>query len=321
MRMLREVARLGSFGAAANALSYTPSAVWQQMAALEREAGTPLFERRPRGARLTDAGRALLAHAELVLERLDRAEGEVAAIARGEAGTLLFGSFPTATEAFVARAVRMFQDRHPGVELHFRDAEPYEHVLSLQALECDCALMFDFDGWPARRNYEGELVSEREDVIYEDLFDDPYFLALPNEHPLAAHDKVAIRQLVGEPILGSPNDCAPWGVELARLCESEGFEAGFESRYFTVDFHAVQALVATGRGVSLLPELSLACVRSDISIRPLDPPPVRHVKLGFPPSSYRSPACEALVDVVRQVIAADGSSDPPAWRARTTRMD
>jgi molybdate transport repressor ModE-like protein len=302
IRMLREVARLGSFGAAAKELSFTPSAVWQQMAALEREAGTQLFERGPRGARLTHSGQVLLAHAEVALGRLDRAEAELAAIARGEGGQLRFGSFPTATESFVACAVRAFRSRHPGVDLHFRDAEPYEQVVRLERLELDCAVMFDLDSWPAARSYEGEVMSDRDDVIYEDLFEDPYFIALPAGHRLSAHDTVTLSQLAGEVILGSPNECAPWGVDLMQLCEREGFEPRFEPRYHAHDFHSVQALVATGQGLSLLPWLSLGSVRSDILIRRLEPTPTRHVKLGFPPTSYRSAACDALVDILHEVI-------------------
>lgn len=309
--MLLEVARLGSFNGAAKALDFTPSAVWQQMRALEQEAGTQLFERAPRGMRLTDAARVLVAHAEGALTGLDRAEAELAAIARGEGGRLLFGSFPTATESFVAEVVRLFRDSHPGVELHFKDAEPYEHVLELEALECDCVVMFDLDGWPSARSYDGNLVSEKDEVVYEALFDDPFRLALPRDHPLAAHDTVALTELAGEAILGSPKDCAPWGVELARLCRLEGFEPRFHPHYHTVDFHAVQALVAAGQGISLLPELSLGCVRTDLAIRSLEPTPVRHVKLGFPPTSYRSATCEALVGILQSVIEERFGADDP----------
>lgn len=307
--MLREVARLGSFGAAAKALSFTPSAVWQQMAALEREAGTQLFDRGPRGARLTQSGEVLLAHAQITLDQLDRAEAEIAAIARGEGGRLLFGSFPTATESFVACAVRTFRSRHPGVDLHFRDAEPYEQVVRLEALQLDCAVMFDLDDWPAARNYEGEMLSERDDVVYEDLFDDPYFIALPAGHRLAAHDTVALGELAGEVILGSPYDCTPWGIELARLCKQEGFDPRFEPRYHAHHFHSVQAMVATGQGLSLLPWLSLGCIRNDIVIRPLQPTPARHVKVGFPSTSYRSAACDAMVAILHEVV--DGLDRSP----------
>jgi len=301
--MLREVARLGSFGAAAKELSFTPSAVWQQMAALERESGTQLFERGPRGARLTQSGEVLLAHAEVALDRLDGAEAELAAIARGEGGRLLFGSFPTATATFVARAIQRFRSRHPSIDLHFRDAEPYEQVLRLETLELDCAVMFDLDSWPAARSYEGKMVSDRDEVIYEELFDDPYFLALPTDHPLAVQETVALSELAEETILGSPKDCAPWGTDLAQLCRREGVEPRFEPRYHAHDFHSMQALVAAGQGLSLLPWLALGSVRGDIEIRPLEPTPVRRVKLGFPPTSYRSAACDAFVEILQEVIA------------------
>ncbi len=302
IRMLREVSRLGSFAAAAEALSFTPSAVWQQMAALEREAGTQLFDRGRRGTRLTHSGEILLAHAEVALERLDRADAELAAIARGDGGRLLFGSFPTATESFVASAVGVFRSRYPGVDLHFRDAEPYEQVVRLERLQLDCAVVFELDSWPIGRTYDGELTSDGNEVVYEALFDDPYFLALPARHRLAAHKTVALNELADELILGSPNDCAPWGTDLAHLCHREGFQPRFEPRYHAHDFHAVQALVATGQGLSLLPWLSLQSVRSDIVIRPVEPAPARHVKLGFPPTSYRSAACEALVGILHEII-------------------
>ncbi len=96
-----------------------------------------------------------------MIDRLDRAEGELAAVARGRAGRMLFGSFPTATEAFVAAALASFQAHHPRVETRFVDGEPYEQVLRLEALELDCAVIFDLDGWPAARAYDGHLVSER----------------------------------------------------------------------------------------------------------------------------------------------------------------
>jgi DNA-binding transcriptional LysR family regulator len=308
--MLLAVARLGSFNAAAKALAFTPSAVWQQMRALEQEAGTQLFERGPRGMRLTESGQILVGHADVALRQLDQAEAELTAIARGEGGRLLFGSFPTATESFVADVVSLFRAAHPDVELHFRDAEPYEHVPSLEALKCDCVVMFDLDGWPSARRYDGELVSGKEDVVYEPLFDDPYSLALPADHRLVGHETVALAQLAGEVILGSPEKCAPWGVELARLADLEGFEPRFAAHYDSHDFHAMQALVAAGQGLSLLPELSLGCIRRDIAIRPLEPTPVRHVKLGFPRTSYRSAACDALVAILRDVIEERFGVDP-----------
>src|SRR3954469_12508767 len=117
LTVLREVAQRGSFSAAAEALSFTQSAVSQQIAALERESGTKLIERNPRGLRLTDAGRALVDHADAILARLDDAEEELAAIAGLRGGRLRLATFQSAGATLVPRAVGEFHRRHPSVEL------------------------------------------------------------------------------------------------------------------------------------------------------------------------------------------------------------
>src|ERR671920_331641 len=129
MRVLREVAQRGSFSAAADALAYTQSAVSQQIAALEREAGTRLVERNARGVRLTDAGRALVEHADAILARLADAEAELEAIAGLRGGRLRLATFPTAGATLVPHAIREFNQRHPDVELvHLLD-DPMHLVL------------------------------------------------------------------------------------------------------------------------------------------------------------------------------------------------
>src|ERR671933_2743113 len=117
MRVLREVVACGSLSAAAAALSYTQSAVSQQVAALERECGAKLLERGPRGIRLTDAGRALVEHADAILARLDDAEEELAAIAGLRGGRLRIATFQSAGATLVPRALGEFHRRHPDVEL------------------------------------------------------------------------------------------------------------------------------------------------------------------------------------------------------------
>src|SRR3954454_19274118 len=116
MRVLREVARRGSFSAAAESLAYTQSAVSQQIAALEREAGTRLVERNARGVRLTDAGRALVEHADALLARLDDAEAELEAIAGLRGGRLRLASFPSAGATIMPQAIARFRARPPALE-------------------------------------------------------------------------------------------------------------------------------------------------------------------------------------------------------------
>src|SRR5919108_1652283 len=132
MRVFKEVAARGSFSAAAEALSYTQSAVSQQIAALERETGTTLLHRGSGGIRLTDAGRALSSHADAVLARLADAEQELAAIAGLRGGRIRLASFPSAGATLVTRAVSLFRERYPEVELTLAEGEPDETVPRLR---------------------------------------------------------------------------------------------------------------------------------------------------------------------------------------------
>src|SRR5436305_3766930 len=146
LQVLREVAAQGSFSAAATELSYTQSAVSQQIAALEAEVGTALVERLPRGVRLTPAGAALVEHAEGILARLDAAEAEMAAITGLRGGQLRMASFPTAGANLMPLAISIFRAQHPEVELTLAEGEPEELIPRLVAGEFDLALLFEFPG-------------------------------------------------------------------------------------------------------------------------------------------------------------------------------
>src|ERR671928_1161268 len=172
MRVLREVAAQSSFSAAAEKLGYTQSAVSQQVAALEREAGSTLIERNPRGIRLTDAGEALVRHADKILARLAEAEAELEAIAGLRSGRLRLATFPTAGATLVPHAVREFNQRHPEVELSLIEAEPHESLPLLRAGELDLILVEDTD-----------VRDDDEDVELVHLLDDPMHLVLPTDHP------------------------------------------------------------------------------------------------------------------------------------------
>src|SRR5918999_5980659 len=117
MRVLREVAVKGSFSAAAESLSFTQSAVSQQIAALEREAGAVLVERSARGVRLTQAGEAVVRHADQILARLSEAEAELEAIAGLRGGRLRLAAFESAAATLMPLAIAEFRAEHPSVEL------------------------------------------------------------------------------------------------------------------------------------------------------------------------------------------------------------
>src|SRR3954449_7860760 len=140
MRVLREVARRGSFSAAADTLAYTQSAISQQIAALEREAGAKLVERNARGVRLTDAGRALVEHADVILARLADAEAELEAIAGLRGGRLRLAAFPSAGATIMPEAISRFRARPPARRLPPEPADPEPALVGLRAGDADLIL-------------------------------------------------------------------------------------------------------------------------------------------------------------------------------------
>jgi DNA-binding transcriptional LysR family regulator len=315
LAVLREVGARGSLAAAAKALSYTPSAVSQQMTALSRDLGVALFERTPRGLRLTDSAHALIAHCEAVFERLAEAQTELEAITGGVGGRLRLGSFPTATVAFTARAIERFRRLHPGVELRFADGEPYESVARLKERELDIAVIFEFDHWTAATDYDGASVCDDCDIECVELFDDPFHVVMPRGHPLARREQVELPDLADERVLGAPSSCSPWGADFRRLCRAAGFEPAFESCYRTADFAALQAIVATGRGITLVPELALGSTHPGTVVRRLGGGGlVRHVRLATLAGVTRSPVVRAMVTVLLE------TAQPQVTAAHTSNL-
>src|SRR4051812_10372395 len=133
LRMLGEVARQGSFSAAADVLYLSQSAVSQQVATLEREIGMPLLERTTSGPKLTNAGRVLISHADAVFSRLEEAEHELKAIAGLEGGELRIASFASASATLLTEALGEFRGRYPDVRLSVTEAEPEDSLPRLRA--------------------------------------------------------------------------------------------------------------------------------------------------------------------------------------------
>src|SRR4051794_25597064 len=189
LRVLREVAARGSFSEAANALSYTQSAVSQAVATLEAELGVTLIERDRGAIRASAAGAALVDRADAILAQLDAAEDEVAAIAGARGGRLRIASFPTAGATLMPLAIATFRASHPEVELSLAEGDPEDVVPRLRDGEFDLALLFEFRG-----------VSEKLGAGMRrfELLEDPMRLALPGGHPLAAKPSIGLGDLSGE---------------------------------------------------------------------------------------------------------------------------
>jgi DNA-binding transcriptional LysR family regulator len=297
LNVLREVVERGSFSAAADALSYSQSAVSQAIATLEGELGAALIERDRRGVRPTAAGAALAGHAEGILARMDDAEAEVAAIAGGRGGRLRIASFPTAGATLVPQAVARFHASHPGVEVTLAEGESEEIAPRLRGGDFDIVLLFEFEG-------VGERLGAG--IRRFELLDDPLHLALPVEHRLAQRAKLRLEDLREEAWVQT-SATSPCARHVVRSCHAAGFEprVSFESD----DYQTVQGLVAAGVGVALIPQLALSTVRSDILIRPLDPrSPLRKVFAATPRAAAVTPAVATMLDVLREIArGADGA--------------
>jgi DNA-binding transcriptional LysR family regulator len=288
LRVLVEVANRGSFSSAADALSYTQSAVSQQVATLEAETGMTLLERHARGVRVTPAGKALVEHAEGILARLEAAEAELSAIAGLRAGRLRMASFPTAGATLMPLAIATFNSAYPKIELTLSEGEPEEIAPRLRAGEFDLALLFEFD----------EPEAGMDSLARVELLEDPMYLALPANHPLAAKGGLRLTELRGEAWVQTSRS-SPCARHVVRSCHAAGFEpnVAFESD----DYQTVQGLVAAGVGVALIPELALSVLREDIVIRALSPrPPVRQVIAAAPADARLSHATPAMLEILEQ---------------------
>ena len=304
LRVLKEVAACGSFSAAADSLSYTQSAVSQQIAALERETGRKLVERGSKGIRLTDAGEALVRHTEAILARLAEAEAELDAIAGLRGGRVRMSTFASAGASIVPPAIATFRERYPGVEIELSLLEPMEGIDGLRAGEIDIALLVEPGFGPVP---EGSIERVH-------LLDDEMYVALPLSHPLAAKRTLKLGDLCEDAwMLGGRTTCPDTGVFL-RACHAAGFEPklAFEND----DYNAIQGLVAAGVGVALIPQLALVNVREDIVVRALaGRPPVRQVVAGVTPAGRRAPATVAMLEVLQESSASWASTPQPALAA------
>jgi DNA-binding transcriptional LysR family regulator len=291
LNVFREVIAHGSFSDAADALSYSQSAVSQAIATLEREAGTSLIERSRAGVRPTSAGAALAGHVGGILARIESAQDEIAAISAGRGGRLRTASFPTAGATLMPQAIAGFRASHPGVEVTLAEGEPEEIGPRLRAGEFDLVLLFEF-----------EDVGERLTAGMRrfDLLEDPLHLALPAEHRLARRKaKPRLADLQDEPWVQT-SAASPCARHVIRSCHAAGFEphVAFESD----DYQTVQSLVAAGVGVGLIPQLALSNPRDGMAIRELSPrSPVRTVFAATPRGAAVTPALATMLDILREL--------------------
>ena len=295
LRLLRELSARGTIGAVAEALSYSPSAVSQQLAQLEREAGVPLLERAGRNVRLTAAAQTLVGHTDAMLARMEEAEADLEATAEQLTGTLRVATIQSAGLYLLAPALRRLSAEHPALRVEAADAEPEDSMPALALGSLDLVLGDEYPFLPRPPD-------PRLDV--QPLLEEHFRVMLPRGHPLAA---------AGGPVPLAALRDEPWAVgragthyaELAiRACRALG---GFEPdvRHRSTDLLILLALVAAGQAVTLLPDLVRAGREPNVVARDVaEAPLTRTVFSAIRRGSVRRPALRALRAALTDAAAA-----------------
>ncbi|MDG4830077.1 LysR family transcriptional regulator [Solwaraspora sp. WMMD1047] len=309
IRALCEVDAHGSYSAAADALGLTQSAVSQHLAALERETGLPLVERGTRPAALTEAGYALVRHGRAVLGRLDAAALELAEIAGRRAARLRFGSFPTALTTFVPAAIARLRTEHPTVALSVVDDHMQGLLPRLVDGELDLAVIFDHATLP-------ETAADGLRRIH--LFDDRYQVLLPAGHRLARRRRtLGIADLAEEVWIGGRAESV-WFQIVRHACRGAGFEP--RTSLASDDYRAVQAFVAAGLGVAVVPGLAARHAPPGVAVFGLGAgAPVRRICVAHVEDGFQPQAARAMTGILQNLTGRPASrvSAAPAAPPRT----
>lgn len=299
LHLLRELHRRGTIAAVADALMFTPSAVSQQLAALEREVGVPLLERTGRRVVLTPAARGLVEHADAVIERLERAEADLASAREGLGDPLRIGMFPSVGGTLVPAALALLCERHPSLEPMVEVMDSGRVSDALRAGELDVALIHDHDFVPAAPDSSIDSVP---------IMREPMYLASGElARPVSSSGELA--DLIG------PWRANPWITAVpgttghtmtVRVCQAAGFEPRI--RHHVNDFAAVLAFVAAGQGVALVPHLGTTESPDDARLTRL--PVHRRSRVAFRRGAAEHPAVAAFVAAFRAAVAESGVDDP-----------
>jgi DNA-binding transcriptional LysR family regulator len=292
LRLLREVHVRGTLHAAAGALGYSTSAVSQQLTVLEREIGATLLERVGRRVRLTDAGHVLVRHADLLLDGVEAAEAEVAAVAAGRlTGTVRVSAFQSAFLRIVAPAIRALAEIHPGIRVQATEAEVEEAASALRLHQLDVLVGDEYEGQPRVLHPE----FERETVLRERIN-----IVLPADHPQASAKHIGLADLADLPWAACQPGTGHYEMHLRACRQIGGFEP--DLRYTSDDFSILLELVRTTGAAALLPDLVAELGAPGVAVRPFTSGGVgREVFLLTRRS--RTPTVEAVTGILRSVTA------------------
>lgn len=301
LRLLRELAHRGTIAAVAEALSYSASAVSQQLSQLERKTGIPLLERSGRRVALTPAGAKLVRHAEAILEHLEAAQAELAK-SRGVTGPLRAGFYPSAAGFLSAGVYTALRAAHPSLELWIREIDPLDAPDAVRAGQLDLALVHTYEGFlsPVAAGIDGKQV-----------FTERMFLAAPADPaafgwPVADADDAVRRWRHAPWILPAEDTLCHTAV--TRLCEESGFLA--DSWHRVDDYDTTLKLVEAGVGVAVVPELSVLRPSSGIALSTLAM--TRRSSVAYRSGAGTDPSVQAFLSALQQAwdgLVSSGSAE------------
>ena len=286
LEMFAAVVRAGSFSAAARELNCSQPAISQQMRALERHVGGPLFLRVGRGLRLTEAGRILAERGGAVLDELAVTHQQVRAVAALDFGTVRICAFPSANTSIVPGAAAALSTERPRLRLELIEREPPDSFALLRHAECELVIGFSYGDEDEEEATAG--------MLRVPLLEDRLALLLPVGHPLADRDRVDLAEMAGERWIGG---CPRCSGAFVRACERAGFTPDVVCA--TDDNLAIQSLVSAGLGVALVPMLVLSFLRHPSVVAvPVESTIRRRTAVYTWPDLIRVPVVRATIDAL-----------------------
>jgi DNA-binding transcriptional LysR family regulator len=304
---LRAVAQYGTISAAARSLHFTAPAVSQQLAALEREAGTALLDRSGRSVRLTDAGTVLAAHAEVLLGQMDAAEAAIATARGARSGSVRIAAFPTAMGTLVAEAIQALAVGEPLIDVRGIEAEPEVALPLLRTDQVDIAVVHHYDLVPR---------TLPETAVATTILSEPMFVALPADHRRAGSSQIRLGSLRTERWI-APNIGNACYELVQRACGAAGFVP--ELVVQSTDYGSTLAMVGRGVGVALVPALAVEHVDlAGVVLRPLVTPLHRHIHVLTTARARTAGACAAVADSLAAAGARRYSNSPSGGSMTTT---
>jgi DNA-binding transcriptional LysR family regulator len=289
LRFLREFEERGTLAAVAAALGYSPSAVSQQLTLLEKDVGTPIFEKVGRGVRLTDAGRLLAHHARMLLSAAETAEADLAALSDDVRGTVRAGGLQSAARRLLIPAVAHMMTRYPQVRVEIFELELEQALPELRLGTLDVVISDEYDGHPRPRP-----AGLRFDVLLEE----PLKLALPVAHPCAAHGgPVSIAELRDAVWAGSETTTGHHALVLSTCRSLGGYEP--DVRHHSNDADVQLELVRTAGAVALMPALTLPAGDPALAVRDVAETLISRRLVVITRDSPTAPALDTFLSAVR----------------------